>query len=73
MKDGYKCKLFGATPQDGAKLHVDNIVPLGKRMGKHFKNLQIFCDKCNIGKSDIELDNMSFSTFVCSRTVSENT
>ena len=27
MKDGAKCKLCGATPQDGAKLHVDHIIP----------------------------------------------
>lgn len=55
MKDGAKCKLCGATPQTGAKLHVDHIKPWSKGGETIPENLQILCDKCNIGKSDIEL------------------
>jgi len=55
MKDGAKCKLCGATPQDGAKLHVDHITPWAKGGETVFENLQILCEKCNIGKSDVEL------------------
>ncbi|OHD97008.1 MAG: hypothetical protein A3E21_05510 [Sulfurimonas sp. RIFCSPHIGHO2_12_FULL_36_9] len=55
MKDGAKCKLCGATPQDGAKLHVDHIVPWANGGETVFENLQILCDKCNIGKSNVEI------------------
>ena len=60
MKDGAKCKLCGATPQDGnTKLHVDHIIPWAKGGETIFENLQILCDKCNIGKSDIEPNDIS--------------
>lgn len=55
MKDGAKCKLCGATPQDGSKLHVDHIVPWANGGETVFENLQILCEKCNIGKSNIEV------------------
>jgi len=54
MKDGAKCKLCGATPQDGAKLHVDHIIPWARGGETVLDNLQILCEKCNIGKSDID-------------------
>ena len=55
MKDGARCKLCGATPQDGIKLHVDHIVPWSRGGETVFENLQILCDRCNIGKSDTNL------------------
>lgn len=55
MKDGAKCKLCGATPQDGAKLHVDHIIPWANGGETVFENLQILCEKCNIGKSNVEI------------------
>ena len=55
MKDGARCKLCGATPQDGAKLHVDHIVPWANGGETVFENLQILCEKCNIGKSNVEV------------------
>lgn len=58
MKDSAKCKLCGATPQDGAKLHVDHIVPWAKGGETVLENLQILCEKCNIGKSDVELEDI---------------
>ena len=59
MKDGAKCKLCGATPQDGkTKLHVDHITPWAKGGETVFENLQILCEKCNIGKSDIDPSNV---------------
>lgn len=53
MKDGAICKLCGNTPQDGFKLHVDHIIPWAKGGETTLENLQILCEKCNIGKSDI--------------------
>jgi hypothetical protein len=55
MKDGAKCKLCGATPQDGAKLHVDHIIPWANGGETVFENLQILCERCNIGKSNVEV------------------
>ena len=55
MKDGAKCKLCGATPQDGAKLHVDHIIPWENGGETVFENLQILCERCNIGKSNVEV------------------
>lgn len=55
MKDGARCKLCGATPQDGVKLNVDHIIPWANGGETVFENLQILCEKCNIGKSNIEI------------------
>jgi predicted restriction endonuclease len=55
MKDGARCKLCGATPQEGVKLHVDHIKPWANGGETVLENLQILCDRCNIGKSNIEL------------------
>ena len=55
MKDGARCKLCGATPQDGAKLHVDHIKPWANGGETVLENLQILCAKCNIGKSNVEI------------------
>lgn len=52
MRDGATCRLCGATPQDGAKLHIDHIIPWSKGGDNTLDNLQVLCDKCNIGKSD---------------------
>jgi 5-methylcytosine-specific restriction endonuclease McrA len=55
MRDGTRCRMCGATPGDGAKLHVDHIVPWTKGGQTILGNLQILCNKCNIGKSDTEV------------------
>lgn len=55
LRDGARCRLCGATPADGARLHVDHIVPWSKDGETILENLQILCHKCNIGKSDIEV------------------
>lgn len=54
MKDGARCKLSGSTPQDGIKLHVDHITPWANGGETVFENLQILCEKCNVGKSNID-------------------
>lgn len=53
MRDGAYCKLCGATPQDGAKLHVDHVIPWSKGGETIIENLQSLCEKCNIGKSNM--------------------
>jgi 5-methylcytosine-specific restriction endonuclease McrA len=53
MRDEAKCRLCGAAPSDGAKLQVDHIVPWSKGGATVLTNLQILCEQCNIGKSDL--------------------
>lgn len=53
MRDGARCKLCGAAPSDGIRLHVDHVKPWSKGGETVLENLQILCDVCNIGKSDI--------------------
>jgi len=42
------------VPGDGVCLHVDHVKPWGKGGETVLENLQILCDVCNIGKSDVE-------------------
>jgi 5-methylcytosine-specific restriction endonuclease McrA len=48
------CELCGRSRRDGAILHVDHILPLSKCWERRLDptNLQIFCDSCNLGKSN---------------------
>lgn len=51
-RDNYTCQLCGLTVKDGAKLHVDHIIPVSKGGKTVMSNLQTLCDRCNIGKSN---------------------
>jgi Homing endonuclease associated repeat/HNH endonuclease len=53
MRDGARCQLCGATPQDGVRLHVDHVLPYSKGGETVIENLRILCEKCNIGRSNI--------------------
>jgi 5-methylcytosine-specific restriction endonuclease McrA len=57
MRDGAKCRLCGAAPSDGIRLHVDHIKPWNKGGKTVLENLQILCGVCNMGKGDAELEN----------------
>ena len=51
-RDGFRCQICGATAKDGAKLHVDHILPVSKG-GLTVPNiLRTLCDRCNLGKRD---------------------
>jgi Homing endonuclease associated repeat/HNH endonuclease len=54
MRDEAKCRLCGATPSHGARLHVDHIVAWSKGGETVLSNLQILCDRCNLGKGDLD-------------------
>ena len=54
MRDGARCRLCGAVPSDGIRLHVDHVKPWSKGGETVLENLQILCNVCNIGKSDVE-------------------
>jgi hypothetical protein len=51
-RDQFRCKMCGASSQDGANLHVDHIVPVSRGGLTLIENLQILCQPCNIGKSN---------------------
>lgn len=51
-RDDYKCQICGITAKEGAKLHVDHIMPIAKGGKTIPENLQTLCDRCNLGKSD---------------------
>jgi 5-methylcytosine-specific restriction endonuclease McrA len=57
MREGARCRLCGAVPNDGVRLHVDHIKPWSKGGETVLENLQILCDVCNIGKADVEPKN----------------
>jgi hypothetical protein len=48
----YRCEICGASQADGAKLHVDHIVPVSKGGGNEPENLRCLCEPCNLGRSD---------------------
>jgi len=55
MRDGATCRLCGANPQTGSRLHVDHVVPWSRGGETVLENLQILCEACNIGKGDLDM------------------
>ena len=49
-RDGFKCRICGATADDGVKLHVDHIKPVSKGGKTERNNLRTLCERCNLGK-----------------------
>lgn len=49
-RDGFRCKLCGATAKDGVKLHVDHIKPVSRGGKTEMSNLRTLCERCNLGK-----------------------
>ncbi|NKF49291.1 HNH endonuclease [Shewanella sp. WXL01] len=52
---GNACSCCGASPSTGAIMHVDHIKPRSKypELALELSNLQILCEQCNLGKSNI--------------------
>lgn len=55
MRDGATCRLCGARPEHGVRLQLDHILPWAKGGETVLENLQILCEKCNVGKSDVNV------------------
>lgn len=55
-EQGARCQCCGRSAKDGVVLHVDHIVPLSKDWTKALDkyNLQVLCEDCNKGKSNID-------------------
>jgi len=56
-RDGFRCRYCGATPDIGAVLQVDHIVPKSKGGTAEKSNLITACSACNIGKGVMTLIN----------------
>lgn len=54
MRDGGRCQLCGTEARHGAKLHVDHVKPWANGGETRLANLQVLCEVCNIGKSDVD-------------------
>lgn len=52
---GNKCKACGRGPNNGVVIHVDHIKPRSvfPELSLTLSNLQILCEECNLGKSNI--------------------
>lgn len=52
---GAKCECCGATAKDGKTMHVDHIKPRSvyPELALDPKNLQVLCNECNMGKSNV--------------------
>lgn len=56
---GFKCCWCNRNPRDhGVVLHVDHIKPKSKypELALEESNLQVLCEDCNVGKSNIEYE-----------------
>jgi hypothetical protein len=51
-RDGYRCKMCGASRDEGVNLHVDHILPVSHGGRTVKDNLQTLCQPCNLGKSN---------------------
>ncbi len=58
-RDDFKCKICGTSPaiKPGTILHVDHIKAWTKGGETVMENLHTLCNRCNIGKSNLSLDN----------------
>jgi hypothetical protein len=54
IEQGRRCQCCGATPDNGAVMHVDHIKPrkLFPELALEKSNLQVLCDVCNHGKGN---------------------
>lgn len=48
----FRCSICGASAQEGARLHVDHIIPVSKGGKSELSNLRVLCERCNVGKSN---------------------
>lgn len=56
VERGGRCECCGATAADGKRMHVDHIKPFSTHPELEFdrSNLQVLCQDCNIGKSNVD-------------------
>jgi len=61
-RDNFKCQYCGRNvKEDGVKLQIDHIQPKNKGGTDNPENLITSCFECNLGKSDVLLENRKYS------------
>lgn len=60
-RDGFKCRACGRSPanEPGCELEVDHVHPWSRGGETILDNLQSLCNKCNGGKSNLTLGDIS--------------
>lgn len=59
-RDGFRCAYCSATPMDSV-LHVDHILAVANGGTNAHENLITACDRCNLGKSAVPLEENRFT------------
>lgn len=54
-RDSFTCQYCGRSAPD-VVLHVDHVVPVSKGGSNDPSNLVTACETCNLGKSDMEIN-----------------
>lgn len=49
----FRCVACGSSSNDGVTLHIDHIIPISRGGSSDESNLQVLCQPCNLGKSDM--------------------
>jgi len=49
----FRCVACGSSSNDGVTLHIDHIIPVSRGGSSDESNLQVLCQPCNLGKSDM--------------------
>lgn len=56
-RDNFTCQYCGRNvKKDKIKIHCDHIIPRSKGGKNNKKNLITSCEECNLGKSDVLLE-----------------
>jgi 5-methylcytosine-specific restriction endonuclease McrA len=60
-RDNFTCQYCGRNVKDDKiKIHCDHVLPKNKGGKNTYKNLVTACEECNLGKSDVLLDERKF-------------
>jgi 5-methylcytosine-specific restriction endonuclease McrA len=51
QRDAFRCRYCGRSQQDGARLHVDHVIPVAAGGDTVEGNLMTACEQCNLGKA----------------------
>jgi 5-methylcytosine-specific restriction endonuclease McrA len=57
-RDSFRCQYCGRSPKqdENVILHIDHIIPQAKGGADDDRNLTTACQECNLGKSDVLLN-----------------
>lgn len=70
-RDGFRCRYCGATSIQ-SPLHVDHVIPVAEGGSDDPANLTAACAGCNLGKSDVELDDIRIASDMGADSVREH-